>query len=92
MHIWGNKTVLRRFQSEKGRFNRAKFFSNGLLILAGVDKNVNIYTVERANGQAVVTFKSHLADVTDIDFVGVGRNIISSSADGTMRLWDCGNR
>ena len=26
-----------------------------------------------------------------VDMVGVGRNVVSASRDGTVRLWDCGS-
>ncbi|KAJ1917316.1 hypothetical protein H4219_003275 [Mycoemilia scoparia] len=34
--------------------------------------------------------QGHTSFVTDVDIVGIGKNVISSSKDGTVRLWNCG--
>ena len=34
----------------------------------------------------------HLADITDLAMIDAGKNIVSSSMDGTIRIWDCGTQ
>jgi len=93
MHIWGNKTVLRRFKDHEGVTNAVKFFPNGrVLLTGGADKTVQIYAIEDKSGKAAGICRGHLADITDLETIGVGRNVISTSVDGTMCLWDCGTQ
>lgn len=54
-----------------------------------MDLNIKIWDV--ASGANPRTFLSHKERITDLAMIEKGRNFISSSLDGFVKLWDCGS-
>ncbi|XP_043929327.1 proteasomal ATPase-associated factor 1 isoform X2 [Protopterus annectens] len=68
--------------------NCCRFFPSGLVVLSGgIDTLLKIWTVE--NGSCAATLKGHKGGILDTAVVEKGRHVVSSSRDGTARLWDC---
>lgn len=68
----------------------AKFFPSSEVILsASSDMQLKILSIE--DGSNPRTLIGHTSSVTGSVIVGRGRNVISSSKDGTIRLWECGS-
>lgn len=66
------------------------FPSGKALLSAGADFLIHIWDLDRqVPSQAAQTFTKHTKTVTDIAFVGRGRNFVSSSDDGLAVLWEC---
>lgn len=70
-----------------------RFFpSSRVLLTAGADFTLHILPAEQVEATAPVsparTLKGHTRLVTDTAIVSKGRNVLSSSKDGTIRLWD----
>ncbi|TFK72609.1 WD40 repeat-like protein [Pluteus cervinus] len=76
-----------------------KFFPSSRVILtSSADFSLSIlpadYPVEESTSstsvrvQAARTLKGHIRSVTSTGIIGRGRNVISSSLDSTVRLWD----
>ncbi|KIH42561.1 WD domain, G-beta repeat protein, partial [Ancylostoma duodenale] len=67
---------------------KCRFFPSGLVVLsAGMDMSVRVWSVE--TGQCPRTFKGHTMAVTDLAIIGVGREVLSCSNDGTIIKWLC---
>ena len=68
----------------------AKFFPSSEVILSSSsDMQLKILSVE--DGSNPRTLIGHTASVTGSAILGRGRNVLSSSKDGTLRLWECGS-
>lgn len=69
--------------------NRCRFFpSNEVIVSAGLDMQIKIWSA--IDGSCPVTLTGHKGSVNDIAIVDRGRNIISVSRDGLVKLWSCG--
>lgn len=69
---------------------KSLFFPSGKVALtAGLDYQIKIWDV--TDGSCPRLFSGHKGRITDLKMVERGRNFISSSADGTVKLWDCGS-
>ncbi|KAL7983123.1 hypothetical protein Chor_010465 [Crotalus horridus] len=69
--------------------NCCRFFPSGIVVLSGgMDARLKIWSAD--SGSCVATFQGHKAGILDTAIVERGRNVVSSSRDGTARLWDCG--
>merc|ERR1719354_528510 len=81
----------RTLEDHVGDVNCCKFYPSGLVVLSGgSDTQLKIWSVE--DGSCARTLAgSHRSGVLSVDMVGVGRNVVSASRDGTVRLWDCGS-
>ncbi|RCN35219.1 WD domain, G-beta repeat protein, partial [Ancylostoma caninum] len=67
---------------------KCRFFPSGLVVLsAGMDMSVRVWSVE--TGQCPRIFKGHTMAVTDLAIIGVGREVLSCSNDGTIIKWLC---
>ena len=63
--------------------------TSGLVVLsAGADMRIKIWSA--STGDCPVTLTEHTQPVTDTAIVARGKNIISVSKDGSVRLWSCG--
>ncbi len=72
----------------KGDVVLTRWFPSGVVALtAGLDLSMKLWAVDPAPAQAA-QLVGHSRPVTQVVFVGRGRNIISSSEDGTAKLWD----
>ncbi|KAK9475299.1 WD40-repeat-containing domain protein [Dipodascopsis tothii] len=67
---------------------RVRFFPSGQVVLtAGGDMQIKLW--DALSGDCARAFRGHRRAVTDIAMVGRGRNFVSVSADGTVRVWEC---
>ena len=64
-----------------------RFFPSGEVIIFALHNEICLAGLK--NGQIVRRFKGHSESVTQIEFIEAGRNFVSSSTDGTIRLWEC---
>ncbi|XP_015602682.1 proteasomal ATPase-associated factor 1 [Cephus cinctus] len=72
-----------------GDIYRCKFFPSGVVVLAGgADWRTRIWCA--MTGQCPVTLGEHTGPVTDLAIIDRGKNIITTSKDGTARLWNVG--
>lgn len=65
----------------------AKFFPSGQVVLTG-SQDMQIKVMSAVDGSCPVTFKGHTSSILDLAIIGRGKNILSSSKDGTIRLWE----
>jgi proteasomal ATPase-associated factor 1 len=64
-----------------------KWFPSGSVVLtAAMDATIRIFSAE--NGINPRTLKGHKRAVTSLDILGVGKNVVSGSKDGSIKLWD----
>ncbi|QHS73319.1 Rpn14p [Saccharomyces paradoxus] len=76
-------------QAHVGEITKLKFFPSGeALISSSQDMQLKIWSVR--DGVNPRTLIGHKATVTDIAIIDRGRNVLSASLDGTIRLWECG--
>ncbi|KAG0191573.1 hypothetical protein DFQ28_011549 [Apophysomyces sp. BC1034] len=71
-----------------GDITTVRFFPS-ILLSGAADFQVKIWSV--LDGSNPVTLKGHTSAITDTAIVAKGRNVLSSSRDGTIRLWHCGS-
>jgi WD40 repeat protein len=65
------------------------FPSERVLLTGGGDMQLRIWSLEDAQVErAAATLCGHRGGVLSADFVGRGRQLISSARDGTVRLWE----
>ena len=68
----------------------AKFFPSAEVVLSSsFDMQLKILSIE--DGSNPRTLIGHTGAVTGTAIIGRGRNVLSSSKDGTLRLWECGS-
>ncbi|KAF8987771.1 WD40-repeat-containing domain protein [Cyathus striatus] len=77
----------------KSTLTHLKFFpSSRVLLSAGGDFSLSILPADLPSTQGkidpVQTMRAHTRSVTSLGIIGVGRNVISTSLDGTVKLWD----
>ncbi|WWD10413.1 hypothetical protein V865_008549 [Kwoniella europaea PYCC6329] len=71
-----------------GDVRDVKWFPSGEVILtASSDLSIRIYGREGINPR---TLRGHTRAITSTHILGVGKQILSASKDGTIRLWDVG--
>ncbi|GAV55805.1 hypothetical protein ZYGR_0AY01980 [Zygosaccharomyces rouxii] len=67
-----------------------KFFPSGQVLLSGsTDMRLKIWSL--ADESNPRTFQGHKSQITDACMVERGRNFVSSSKDGTVKLWETGS-
>jgi len=93
MCVWetSNGVIRRRLEDHIGDVNCCKFYPSGLVVLSGgSDTQLKIWSVE--DGSCARTLKGvHKSGILSIDMVERGKNVVSSSRDGSVRLWNCGS-
>jgi serine/threonine protein kinase/WD40 repeat protein len=62
---------------------------NGIVATAGVDDRIILWDIE--TGKQLVTFIGHEGNVADLEFSPDGTSLVSTSVDGTVRLWTVGD-
>nr|CAB3264620.1 proteasomal ATPase-associated factor 1-like [Phallusia mammillata] len=91
--IWDTKSgsVRRKLEGHFGEVECCNFFPSGVVVISGgMDTQMKIWSAE--DGTCARTISGvHKRPIRCIAIVDKGRNIISCSADGTVRLWDCGS-
>ena len=76
-------------QAHAGEITKLKFFPSGEALISGSqDMQVKIWSVK--DGSNPRSLIGHKATITDIAIIDRGRNVLSASLDGTIRLWECG--
>ncbi|CAD5115062.1 unnamed protein product [Dimorphilus gyrociliatus] len=94
--VWTTESgdIRRSLNEQDGHFgdiNNCKFFPSGLVLLtAGADTRLKIWSIE--DGRCGATLTGHKAGVLDTAIVERGKNIVSSSRDGTVKLWHVGTQ
>lgn len=67
---------------------RCMYFPSGMVILSGgMDMKIKIWAVD--SGKCALTLTGHTQAITGLGIIGVGREILSCSNDGTARMWRC---
>jgi WD40 repeat protein/DNA-binding SARP family transcriptional activator len=74
----------RLLKGHRGEVQSLDFSPDGRIVTAGVDRTVRVWD---RGGRAVV-MRGHEDEVTTAVFTADGSKVLSSSADGTLRLWD----
>jgi len=83
-----NPQLMRTLKGHISDINTARFFPSGTVVLSGgSDMLLKIWTLMQ-DCMCVAEFKGHKRGILSSDFVDRGRNIVSSSRDGTAILWD----
>ena len=68
-----------------------RFFpSSAVLLTSSLDHTLRIHDALSPTLTTVRTFIAHTGAVTGVAVVDRGRNVLSASKDGTIRLWDVG--
>ncbi|KAJ7579144.1 WD40-repeat-containing domain protein [Mycena floridula] len=101
VHLYPNMASFERHKqisrAHKSTVTSLHFFpSNRVLLTSGADFSLNILSAELQETpstnpkvlEPVRTFRGHTRGVTASAIVARGKNILSSSSDGTCRLWD----
>lgn len=89
--VWNhNRDVLKRkLEGHIGDVYKCRFFPSEKVVLScGQDLSLKIWDIETG---FCVSLKGHTQAVTDFAIVDVGRNVISVSKDGRVKLWNCGD-
>jgi pre-mRNA-processing factor 19 len=60
-------------------------YSKDIIATAGIDTNAIVF--DRPSGEIVATLSGHSKKVTSVKFVAQGEQIVTGSADKTVRLW-----
>ncbi|KAK8870006.1 hypothetical protein IAR55_000576 [Kwoniella newhampshirensis] len=77
-----------RLKGHVGDVRDVKWFPSGEVILtASSDLSLRVFGRDGINPR---TFKGHTRAITSTAILGVGKQIVSGSKDGTIRLWDVG--
>ena len=63
-----------------------RFFPSGKVLLIG-DYN-QLKVVDCATGTIARTLTGHSGQINEVGFIGPGRNLVSYSADGTVKMWE----
>jgi WD40 repeat protein/DNA-binding SARP family transcriptional activator len=75
----------RVLRGHRGPINALDFSPDGRIITAGADRTVRVWG---PRGEPAVVMRGHTDEVTTVLFTVDGRQALSSSHDGTLRLWD----
>jgi WD40 repeat protein len=78
-------TIARRLVGHLGDIDTFDWAPDGRIVTAGADRTVRVWGA-RSTPLAVLT--GHTDEVDTVAFAAGGRRILSTSLDGTVRLWD----
>lgn len=82
-----SRQVLKTVPSLKGMIGAAKFSPDGSLVAIALSHDPNVQVWNRSGALAVV-LEGHRAEVASMAFSVNGTEIVTSSRDGTARVWD----
>lgn len=77
---------LRSLRGHKGATNAAVFSNDGMIWTGGADRTVKYWTT--SNGRAIRTIPAHSNAVISVSGSPDGTKVLTSSDDGTLKLWD----
>lgn len=101
--LWcSNGKLLDTLDEHRNWVNSASFSVNGeFLLTASSDKTVKLWKINLQDGQddkcptvnpdLVESFRGHQGWVTDVEFLQGAQKFITSSRDGTVKIWDIEN-
>jgi WD40 repeat protein len=75
----------RVLRGHRGPVNELDFSSDGRIVTAGADRTVRVWTLD---GRPPIVMRGHEDEVSTALFTADGRQVLSSGADGTLRLFD----
>jgi WD40 repeat protein/DNA-binding SARP family transcriptional activator len=75
----------RTLSGHRGHVNALAYSRDGRIVTAGADRTVRVWS---PRGAAEVVLRGHRDEVTAVSFTGDGARVLSSSSDGTLRLWN----
>lgn len=76
-----------RFQAHHSDVTSLCFFPSGQVLLSAGDLRARVWALD---GTCARTFSGHTGLVTAAVPVGRGRNVLTASKDGSVRMWECG--
>ncbi|CDO91916.1 unnamed protein product [Kluyveromyces dobzhanskii CBS 2104] len=75
-------------EAHASHVTKTRFFPNGHGILSSsIDMQLKIW--DSLDGTALRTFVGHTRAVNDFAMIDRGRNFVSGSSDGSLKLWEC---
>jgi len=90
LYVWSDLegSVARTLRGHIADINTVRFFPSGSVILSGgADMILKIWTLAQ-DGMCAAEFKGHKRGILSTSIIDRGRNIVSTSRDGTAILWD----
>ncbi|KAH3687242.1 hypothetical protein WICPIJ_001773 [Wickerhamomyces pijperi] len=78
----------RTIQHADSQVNRLEITSDKRFLAAAGHLNVRLYDIRTTNPNPVTSFEGHTANVTSIGFQSDNKWMVSSSEDGTIKVWD----
>jgi len=90
VRVWDAQTGTLRADlvGHVGDVHLARWFPSGVVALsAGLDLSLKIWAVEPTAALAT-QLRGHSRPITQVRFLGRGRHLVTSSEDGTAKLWD----
>jgi WD40 repeat protein len=76
---------VRTLVGHRGHVNALAYSRDGRIVTAGADRTARVWS---PNGAAQLVLRGHRDEVTAVAFTPDGAHVLSSSSDGTLRLWD----
>ena len=78
----------RTIQHPDSQVNRLCISPDKRLLAAAGNHNVKLYDIRSTNPSPVLTFDGHTGNVTGVAFHCEGKWMVTSSEDGTIKIWD----
>lgn len=83
--------VLKELKGHAMDIYRCMYFPKDVLILSGgMDMTLKLWTSD--TGICAATMRGHTQAITGLGILGIGRELLSCSNDGTARMWACKNQ
>ncbi|TMS34472.1 hypothetical protein L596_002056 [Steinernema carpocapsae] len=81
-------SVLRKMEGHIMDVNVCRFFpSGGILLSGGMDMSVRVWAILESLPANIRTFTGHRMAVTDLAILDEGKEVLSSSKDGSVKQW-----
>ena len=78
----------RTIQHSESQVNRLCISPDKRLLAAAGSEEVKLYDIRSTNPAPFLTFKGHHGNVTGVAFHCEGKWMVTSSEDGTVKIWD----
>ncbi|KAJ3182239.1 TOR complex subunit lst8 [Gaertneriomyces sp. JEL0708] len=79
---------LRTIQHPDSQVNKLCISPDKRYLAAAGNPHVRLYEVQTSNANPITSFDGHTANVTSIAFQSAARWLVTSSEDGTIKIWD----